>query len=286
MKEYAIYPFKNINITQNYNQGNHNNHWYGSTNYIDKPWDEAGIDKGREYFVPQNDFIVEEVLGINSNVTNSVRLKSVNKLYLPIGNYDYLHITLSHMNEDNLKEVKVGDILRKGTMILLEGNDGIATGNHFHITANLGKYYGFLKNSNGSWCFTYEKSLLPEEAFYVDSKFNVIVNTNGSQFIEVPSFFVGVPVEKNINVNQIEIKVNNLRCRSTPSLNGEILGYVVPGFYDYNSVVDSDGYLWYDIGIGYIAYNADWINIYPKKISDNFFSKLKKLFNKVFDFFR
>lgn len=286
MKEYAIYPFKNINITQNYNQGNHINHWYGSANYIDKPWDEAGIDKGKEYFVPQNDFIIEEVLGVNSNVTNTVRLKSVNKLYLPIGTYDYLYITLSHMDEENLKKVNVGDVLKKGDMILLEGTDGIATGNHFHITANLGKYYGFLKNSNGSWCFTYEKSLLPEEAFYIDSNFNVVVNSNNVNFVELPSVFVGTPVAKNMNVNQVEVKVNNLHCRAGASLSSEIYGYIIPGYYDYYSIEEFDGYLWYDIGVGYIAYDESWINVYPRKNKIGFIDKLKDFFNKFLTFFR
>ena len=38
----------------------------------------------------------------------------------------------------------------------MEGTDGNATGNHFHITANIGKYYGLLQNNNGKWCYTYE----------------------------------------------------------------------------------------------------------------------------------
>ena len=161
-KEYAVYPFKYMNITQRHDQGNHVNHWKNSTNWSDFPWDEGLKDSGRSYFEPQNDFLIEEVLGLGTNITNTVRLKSLNKLYIPYKNEpDYLYMTLSHMNEDNLKQLKVGDILKKGSKILLEGTDGIATGNHFHITANIGQYYGFLQNNNGSWCFTYEKSLLP-----------------------------------------------------------------------------------------------------------------------------
>ena len=144
MKEYAIYPFKFINITQRHDQGNHLPHWKDSTNYSDKPWDEACEDSGRSYFEPQNDFIIEQVLGLGTNTTNSVILRSVNKIYMPYKNAaDYLYLTLTHMNEDNLKQVKKGQVLKKGSKILLEGTDGLATGNHFHITANIGKYYGY-----------------------------------------------------------------------------------------------------------------------------------------------
>lgn len=218
--EYAIYPFRVMNITQNYNQGNHTPHWQGSKNYSDKPWDEACEDSGRSYFEPQNDFIIEEVIGLNNATTNSVRLKSVNKLRCPFKEEpDYLYVTLTHMNEDNLRQVSEGQILKKGTKILLEGTDGYATGNHFHITANFGKYYGMLRNSNEKYCFTYEKSLIPEEAFYVDSSYTTIKNSNGSKFKEVPKekSFLGekghlVEGDKGENVEKIcEFMANKVK---------------------------------------------------------------------------
>lgn len=282
MKEYSIYPFKNINISQNYNQGNHLPHWLNSGNYSDKPWDEAGVNQDREYFIPQNDFVVEEILGINSNITNTVRLKSVNKIYLPYGVEDYLYLTLTHMNENNLKEVKVGDVLKKGSKVLLEGTDGNATGNHFHVTANLGRYYGFFKNSNGSWCYVYQKSLLPEEAFFIDSSFNNIIDSKGSKFREVPIDLVGVPVKKNELVNQLSVNVSNLRCRDNPSLKGRILGYISPGIYDYFDSVKNDGYIWYNIGVGFIAYSDDWVIVYPKKeVVTNVNDSVKSVFASV-----
>ena len=269
MKEYAIYPFKFMNITQRHDQGNHLPHWKDSTNYSDKPWDEACEDSGRSYFAPQNDFIVEDVLGINSNVTNSVRLKSINKLYIPYKkDQDYLYLTLTHMNEDNLKQISKGQIIKKGSTILLEGKDGIATGNHFHITANLGKYYGLLQNSNGSWCYTYDKSLLPNEAFYADTNYTILINTAGYKFQSLPKeepVYIGSSVARNENVNQIEVIASQLNCRKTPGLQGEFIGFVNKGIYNYTDTKTVDGYIWYHIGIGWIAYHESWENLYPKK---------------------
>ncbi len=269
-KEYAIYPFRYMNITQRHDQGNHVPHWQGSTNYSDKPWDEACKDGGRSYFEPQNDFVVEQVLGLNGdNTTNSVRLKSVNKLYIPYKkDPDYLYITLTHMNEDNLKQVYKGQVLKKGSKILLEGTDGYATGNHFHITANLGKYYGLLKNSNGSWCYTYDKSLLPNEAFYVDTDYTILINTAGYKFQNLPKeelVYIGNPVTRNENVNQIEVVATQLNCRKAPGLNGEFIGFVNKGIYNYTDTKVVDGYTWYHIGIGWIAYHESWEVLYPKK---------------------
>lgn len=291
MKEYAIYPFQYMNITQNWNQGNHIPHWKKSTDYSDKPWDEACKDSGRDYFIPQNDFIVEEVLGINSNITNSVRLKSVNKLYLPYKlDPDYLHLTLTHMNEDNLKQVKKGQILKKGDKILLEGMDGPATGNHFHVTANLGSYHGILKNSNGSWCYTYDKSLLPEEAFYIDTNFTIIKNSNGSKFQNIPIEKVGTPVLRNELVEQVEVLIDNLRARIAP--NKEIIGYVNKGLYDVLEKQVVENYIWIKIEENlWFAYSESWSKLYPKKeddndVANNTSKKVGELAKKVLNFIK
>lgn len=187
-KEYAIYPFKHMNITQRHDQGNHTPHWKNVTNHSDKPWDEACKDSGRSYFEPQNDFIVQQVIGLNNSTTkgytNAVRLKSVNQLVCPYGT-DYLYVTLTHMNEDNLKKIKVGQKIKAGSKIILEGTDGQATGNHFHVTANFGRFFGLLKNNNGKWCFTYEKSLLPNEAFYLDPNYTTVKNARNYKFEKV-----------------------------------------------------------------------------------------------------
>lgn len=266
-KEYAIYPFRYMNITQRHDQGTHIANWSPPANYSDLPWDEAIQDGGRSYFEPQNDFVIEEILGVGNNITNTVRLKSINKLYLPYKDEpDFLYLTLSHMNEDNLRQLYVGQILGKDSKILLEGTDGFATGNHFHITANLGKYYGFLQNSNGAWCFTYQQSLLPDEAFYFDKEYTKIINSANYNFKNKPINIevVGSPVIKNTNQEQIEVISEDIYCYKEPGLNNEIIGYVNKGIYNYVQTLDIDGKTWYDIGVGWVLYNQESFILYPK----------------------
>ena len=274
MAEYSIYPFEIMKITQRHDEGNHLAHWYPAANVSDKPWDEAGKDSGREYFVPQNDFRVVEVLGIDTSstkdTTNSVRLESVNKLKIPYQDDPViLELTLTHMNEDNLKKVHQGQIIHKGEKILMEGTDGLSTGNHIHLTANIGKYYGFKKNSNKKWCFVYEKSLIPPEAFYIDKKCNNIINPNGYTFKEVPEMErVGNPVPRNTKVDQIEVlpTTTNLRARKEPGTAGEVLGYINVGIYDIEDTEGAkDGYDWYKVQGMWIAYSKDWEVIYEKE---------------------
>lgn len=264
MKEYAIYPFEDMRITQRHDGStSHLNHWKNSKDHSDKPWDEACLDGNRQYFVPRNDFIIEEILGLNTSTTNSVRLKSVNKLYIPYKNEpDYLCITLSHMNEETIKTLKKGQVIPKGSKLILEGKDG-ATAYHWHCTANIGKYYGFLKNSNGSWCFTYEKSLLPHEAFYVDTSHTVIRNSNGYTFKNVPIDKFGTPVARNELVDQIEILVDNLRARK--SANGEILGFINKGVYNVLAK-QLDSYMWCKVEENlWVAHDTPWSILYPKQ---------------------
>ena len=286
MKEYAIYPFSVMNITQNYDDGNHVPHWKNVTNYSDKPWDEACKDTGRSYFEPQNDFIIEEIIGFDDSntkkYTNTVRLKSVNKLHTPLKEEaDYLYLTLTHMNEDNLKQVQKGNVLKKGSKVLLEGTDGNATGNHFHITANFGKYYGCKENNNGKWCYTYEKSLLPHEAFYVDPNFTTIKNSNVSTFKEKPIDKVGTPVSRNDKADQIEILVDNLNARNGASKNCKKLGYINKGIYNYISKTEKEGYTWYQVEKGiYIASNGEWCKELAKVVEKDTSKEEIELLNK------
>lgn len=283
-KEYALYPYETMNITQNYDDGNHVPHWKNVTNYSDKPWDEACKDTGRSPFKPQNDFRVEEVLGLNTSTTNTVRLVSVKKLYMPYKEEpDYLKLTLTHINEDNLKKIKKGDIIAKGSEIILEGTDGNATGNHFHNTANVGKYYGLKKNNNGKWCYTYEKSLLPHEAFYIDPSFTTIKNSNGSTFKEKPIDKIGTPVSRNDKVDQIEILVDNLNARNGASKNCKKLGYINKGIYNYISKTEKEGYTWYQVEKGiYIASNGEWCKELTKVVeTDTSKEEIEQLNNQI-----
>lgn len=181
--EYAIYPFDYMRISQRHDQGNHIPHWNPFKDYADKPWDEASKDSGRQYFIPQNDYVIEEVL----IGWRSVRLRTLNKVLIPYQEEPtYLYVTLTHMKKETLERLKNGQIIRKNEKLILEGNEGGAKGYHFHCTANLGKYYGIKQNSNGANCFVYDKSLIPTEAFYVDPNFTHIIEANGYDFKKLP----------------------------------------------------------------------------------------------------
>lgn len=266
MKEYAIYPFKDMRITQKHDEGNHLPHWNPFIDYSDKPWDEGSTDGGRQWFDPGNDYKIVEILGLGTTATtNSVRLETVNKVYIPYQEEPViLEITLTHMNEETIQKLKVGQIIHKHELVIQEGKDG-ADAYHFHCTANIGKYYGMLKNANGKWCFTYDKALIPTEAYYIDPNYNRILGTRGYEFKTVPEDKVGRPVERNTKVDQINVKVEKLRARALPSLSADIFGYMNMGYYDIQDKTEADGYTWYKVQEMWIAYSEEWEDILPKE---------------------
>lgn len=268
MAEYSIYPFEYMRITQRHDEGNHLPHWYPNADYSDKPFDEACKDGGQSYFVPKNDYKIVEIMGLGTTTTNAVRLQTCNKVIIPLNNEEViLELTLTHMDEACIKKLKVGQIIHKNEKVIWEGKDG-ATAYHFHCTVNKDKYYGFHKNSNSTskkevWVFAYGKSLLPPEAFFIDKSVNVL-DPRGYTFKEVPEMEkVGKPVERNTKVDQLKVKVPELRARKTPSLKGDILGYMNEGYYNIEGKSEADGYIWYKVQNMYIAYSKDWEDILP-----------------------
>ena len=174
MIEYAIYPFDTMRITQRHDEGNHLPHWKPNANYSDKPFDEAGKDGGRDYFVAKNEYKVVEKSGSQQYGYN-VRLETTHKVKIPFQNDPViLEVTLTHLNYDDWSKLYNGQIIKKGQKIMREGTSGQASGNHLHCTANIGKWYKYTENSNGKWVFAYEKSLTPPEAYYVDGSVKIL----------------------------------------------------------------------------------------------------------------
>lgn len=205
--EYAVYPFEYMRITQRHDEGNHLAHWSPFKGCSDKPFDEATKDGGRGYFVPKNKYRVVEKSGSQNNGYN-VRLETVNKVKIPYQDDPViLEVTLTHLNYDDYSKLYNGQIINIGEKIIREGTSGQASGNHLHCTANIGKYYGFKQNGNGKWCFVYEKSLTPEEAFYIDNTVQIL-NNKGYNFKEVPKIHY-VKGDSNETIAKVDDYLSN-----------------------------------------------------------------------------
>lgn len=138
--------------------------------------------------------------------------------------------------------VKKNQKVNASTKIGMLGKTGNATGIHLHFSWF--KYADYSKSMNNRTYYDYNTYVFPSDK-------------------------VGTPVQRNENVNQIEVTATVLNGRKAPSLKGTILGYVNVGIYNILQEAIADGYTWYEIEKDlWIAYNKDWENLLPKKESE------------------
>ncbi len=266
IKNYMTYPLKHMRITQSYyGDTSHRKHW-DHTDYKDYPIDDAGENQGIEaVYCPCDEMIVTAVKGVSNSATNTVWLVSTSKVVTPTFE-DIVFMTLTHSNDQDLVGVTVGRKYQRGEVICHEGTDG-ATANHIHITCGRGSSNNWRKNSNGSWVIEGDTKK-PEEVFYIDRSFTTELWGGYLPWQTLPSDQVGTPVERDLKKDQLEVLVDNLNARKIPSLQGEKIGYLKPGIYDYQEKIEADGYQWYQIQDFYIAYQEGWENLYPKEQFD------------------
>ncbi len=262
MKNYLVYPTKKMYISQSYT-GNYSHNKSSTGTPFDYPIDESCGDNNRDYFYcPCDGVIIKRIYGVFAKGTNAIWMESLKPVSLANGEESYVTIMVVHPNDDTLKNIKVGDKFTRSEKMFLEGNDGNATGNHFHISVSASKYVsgGWQKNNKGAWVIK-GKPLKPEDAFYVDPAFTKIINAKGLKFQILPQF-ITTPVARNEKVKQISVIINNLRVRKFPS--GEILGYASKGIYNVLNILKNDDYTWYEIeNERWIASNeGNWTEFY------------------------
>lgn len=73
------------------------------------------------------------------------------------------------------------------------------------------------------------------------------------------------PVERNAEVNQLEVIKSKLRVRTEPSLKGQILGFAELGYYNDLETCEADGYVWHKIdNYNWVAQVEGYVKLLPK----------------------
>ena len=185
---YAIYPCKTMRITQNYKgKTSHKPHTTGTPK--DYPIDEGCSDTGKDYiYCPCDEMKVRRVYGVGTKGTNTIWLESTDKVSFADGSEDYMTMLITHPDDADLKNIKVGDIFKRKEKITREGKD-TATANHLHISVGKGKMKGagWMQNSKGKWVLTTTKTASkPEDIFYIDPDFTKVVSSGSLKFKTLP----------------------------------------------------------------------------------------------------
>lgn len=133
--------------------------------------------------------------------------------------------------------VKVGDFVKQNQIIAIKGKTGYATGVHLHFGVMIGT----------KWV---------DPTPYV--KGECLINDIK---ISLPN-----PVERNDKVDQVEVLITNLRCRTQPVLDkNNVIGFAKVGYYNIINKVDDGTYMWYEIEKDkWVADNGTWLKIHTK----------------------
>lgn len=154
--EKPIFPMKYMAITQGYN-GNYSHK--GSMAI-----DIAGKDRGIDDATAPATSIIKRISGSN------VYLETINQVKWANGTVDYATFMLAHDN--NVKDLRVGQIIPQGKIFYQEGTAGNATGNHIHLTIAKGRYAGGFYNTYKNWCL--KNQVAPETCLWVKTGTNII----------------------------------------------------------------------------------------------------------------
>ncbi len=151
--------------------------------------------------------------------------------------------------------VKKNQKVTKGQQIGRMGNTGYSCGQHLH--------FEFRKGGNSK-----SKSIDPLDILMVEGDVPVIsATTLVPERILHRKMTVGTPVERNIDVDQINVTITNLNARKAFGTDAEILGFVTPGYYNVLGIVEATKYTWYETEEFWCA-GVKGVEFLPKRIKE------------------
>lgn len=187
--EKAMYPSPYIRITQKHGVGSH----------VDSfAIDEAGSDGGIDFINAPFTGIVKRIY---TKDANEVWLESVEPVLFADGTQDYMTILVAHDN--NVSNLKEGQIIKQGQRFYEEGTKGQATGNHIHLEVAKGKFTGtgWFKNKAGYWSIVNGKKV--DECLFIDDSYKIL-DTAGYNFKNVKS------LESNSKEKELQNRITEL----------------------------------------------------------------------------
>ena len=174
-----IFPMKVMNISQNYNQGNHIAHWKGAEKgRKDYPIDIIGKDSGRDILYAPCDCKITFIQAKNNlNWTNKMILVSTSKVETARYGSKQIFFKCVHFPYSNVAKygLKVGKTFKQGEAFCTEGKDNYCTGNHIHFSCGIGYSDKSIVNKNGKYVANGDNKY-PENILWIDTDFTIIKN--------------------------------------------------------------------------------------------------------------
>lgn len=268
--EKAVLWIKKLNVTQGMNGAySHNG--------------ELAIDMGRvcEWLKAPFTGTIKKIY----EPSNSVWLESNEPVLYADGTVDYMTIMTHHDND--ISGLYVGKVIKQGETYYNPGTKGLSTGPHIHLAIGKGKFTG------SGWHKGEYQPMIDSYCWVINNQYNVVDGLFLYDAVEIEYAMydwkrtgdlivneITPNVERNENVNQVEVLVEKLRVRTEPNLGGSILGFSNIGFYNVYDQVEADGYIWMKIAENqWIAtVEGEWTIYYP---ANNYEELYKEALEKI-----
>ena len=197
----------------------------------------TGIDivgkEGLPEIIAHSDGVVYAIQDGQDNNIKATGVKSYGN-YVQIKHPNNMYTLYAHLKK-KLK-VKLGQQVKRGQVLGIEGNSGCSYGTHLH--------------------------------FEVRNKDNYVIDPTPYIDADLPNLPTNLPepVERDENTYQVEVLIKDLRARAGFGLDKAIIGYVKSGIYQIYEEQEKDGYKWLKIANNdiWIAYDNEWAKLYIK----------------------
>ena len=204
---------------------------------------------------------------------NQVWLESTDKVKYADGTEDYM--TLSIWHDNDVSNLKVGQVIKQGEVFYQQGTKGYVTGAHNHLTVGKGKFTGtgWYKNSVGNWCinnqyditkalFVYDKTEIKKSGGYTRTKtsdFEYNKPVSNDRYLNLKPTVSSWTVYKT-NKYFIPTKTSDVLAKLNPKKFGGLSYKILEDCGNYHFKIKTDMF-----GYGYIAGNP---NKYECTITD------------------
>ena len=186
--EKAVFLMDTLNVSQKANSN--------FSHKGDKALDIAGKDTGIDSLKAPFTGIIKRIY----TNTNTVWIESIDKVKYADGTIDYM--TIMTMHDNDVSDLKVGDIIKQGAVYYEEGMKGYTTGNHIHLAIGKGKFTGngWSLNNEGSWIVNNQYDVY--KALYIFDSIKII-NSGGYNWVKTNTLNEDIVLE---NKNTYTVK--------------------------------------------------------------------------------
>ena len=146
--------------------------------------------------------------------------------------------------------VKRGQKVKKGDVLGRMGNSGYSKGQHLHFELR--------KGAN-----LHKNVVDPLPYLRIEDKV-ITVSPNTLLKDEIKYRVVTVPVDRDPDVDQLNVTGKYINARASHTTDSESYGYIVPGYYNVSEIVTDKRYTWYNCGEFWCA-NVSGTEFLPKE---------------------